>query len=118
MSFSEILKKATEEIKGSMGAVIVGMDGIVVEEYLAVPGIDLQSISAEYGNILKEVQSASASLQLGDAEELAIQTENNGIVIRKINKDYFIAILLSPNAILGKGRFVARVAVNQLQKEF
>lgn len=118
MSFSETLRFVTDEVKGALGAVVVGMDGIAVEEFTKAPGSDLQSIGAEYGNILKEVQRASQSLQLGSAKELTVQAEGSGIIIRKINDEYFLALLLSPEAGLGMGRFKARVAAGRLEKEF
>ena len=118
MSFSTVLRGVTEDVKGAKGAVLVGMDGIIVEEYISEPGVDLQSIGAEYGNILKEVQNASASLRLGQARELAVLTEIADLIIRKINDEYFLALLLSPACNLGKGRFMVRKAVNRLEKEF
>ena len=118
MSFSEILKGITQDIKGAKGAAVVGMDGIVVDEYLVSPDADMQSLSAEYGNILKEVQQASHSLQLGSASEFAVMTDTTGLVIRRINKDYFLTLLISQNTGLGKGRFKAKIAAMRLEKEF
>lgn len=118
MSFSQILKEVAQDVKGAKGAVVVGMDGIIVDEYTAEPGMDLQSISAEYGNILKEVQIASLSLQMGRTNEVSIITDSNDLIMRKINEDYFLALILSPDGNFGKGRFVVRRAVNLLAKEF
>jgi len=118
MSFSQVLKEITQNVKGARGAVVVGMDGIIVDECTAGPGIDLQSISAEYGNILKEVQIASESLRMGTTKEVAIRTEASDLVMRKINDDYFLALVLSPEGNFGKGRFVVRMAANKLIKEF
>ncbi|MGA2193194.1 MAG: roadblock/LC7 domain-containing protein [Nitrospirota bacterium] len=117
MIFSEILKGVTEEVKGGRGAVVVGMDGIIVDEYVKTPGMDLQSIGAEYGNILKGVQRASISLNMGGAKEMAVMADSCGLVLRKINEEYFLALLMSPNANLGKGRFALRMAANKLEKE-
>ncbi len=118
MSFSEVLKGLTENVGGAMGALIVGMDGIIVEEYTAgSEGVDFSSIGAEYGNVLKEVQNASRSLNLGDANEVAVMTDNADLILRKINEDYFVALLLSPSKNMGKGRFFVRGASRRLQKE-
>lgn len=118
MSFSEVLKDLAREVKGARGAAVVGMDGIVVEHYAVEPGLDLQSFAAEYGNVVKVVQNASDSLAMGHARELAVMTEGSGMIIRKINEDYFMALLVGPGAAFGKGRFLVRKAVARVSKEF
>ncbi len=118
MSFSEVLRGLAGEVKGARGAAIVGMDGIVVEHYAPEPGLDLNSLAAEYGNVLKVVQNASDSLSMGQTRELAVMSDDNGMIIRKINEDYFVALLVGPGAAFGKGRFHLRKAVARLAKEF
>ena len=118
MSFSEILKGITQDVKGAKGAAVVGMDGIIVDEYIVSPEADMQSLSAEYGNILKEVQQASLSLQLGSAREFAVMTDRSSLVISRINDDYFLTLLISPGTGIGRGRFKARIAARRLEKEF
>ena len=121
MSFSQVLKEVTDGVKGARGAAVVGMDGIVVEGYAALgeaDGVDLQSLGAEYGNILKNVQDVSQSLHMGRAREVAVVAEATGLIMRKINDDYFLALLISPGGNLGKGRFIVRKAVNRLMQEF
>jgi predicted regulator of Ras-like GTPase activity (Roadblock/LC7/MglB family) len=118
MSFSDILQGLTSNVKGAKGAFIVGMDGIIVEEYNLDGEIDMQSIGAEYGNILKEVQNASASLKLGVAREVTILTEAASVIIRKINEEYLVAMIIAPGGNYGKGRFMTRVASVKLEPEF
>ncbi len=118
MSFSEVLKELSEGVPGSRGAAVVGMDGIIVEEVAAESGVDLQSVGAEYGNLLKGAQAASSSLQIGKTEEITISAERAWLVMRRINEDYFIALLLSPESNMGKGRFLLRMAADKLIKEF
>jgi predicted regulator of Ras-like GTPase activity (Roadblock/LC7/MglB family) len=118
MSFSEVLRELARDVKGARGAAIVGMDGIVVEQYVPEPGLDLQSLAAEYGNVVKVVQTASDSLSMGQARELAVVTEDSVMLIRKINEDYFMALVAEPGAAFGKGRFMVRKAVARVSKEF
>ena len=118
MSFSEVLKELAREVKGVKGAAIVGMDGIVVEQYVPGPGPDLQPLAAEYGNVVKVVQNAADSLSMGQARELAVLTEGSVTIIRKINEEYFMALLAEPGAAFGKGRFLLRKAVARVAGEF
>jgi predicted regulator of Ras-like GTPase activity (Roadblock/LC7/MglB family) len=117
MSFSGILKEVTDSVKAK-GAAVIGMDGIAVEQYTGESGADMQSLGAEYGNILKEIQQVSMSLEMGGAKELAVMAESGDVILRKINDDYFIALLLSPDANLGQGRFAVRIAAGRLESEF
>lgn len=118
MSFTEVLKYVTSSVKGAKGAAVVGMDGIIVESHIETSGVDLPSVSAEYGNILKEVENASKSLKMGSPAEVSVVTESSDLIMRKINDDYFIALVLSPDGNFGKGRFLMRVAANRLVEEF
>lgn len=119
MSFSEVLRGLTDSVKGAKGAFIVGMDGIIVDEYKIGPeAVDYNSVGAEYGNVLKEIQNASRALHLGDATEVAVMTDEVDIIMRKINDEYFIALLLSHGTNVGKGRFLARATSRKLEKEF
>jgi len=41
--FTEILREAVENVEGSVGALIIGSDGITVEDYLLNSPVDSQS---------------------------------------------------------------------------
>lgn len=118
MSFTEVLRHVTKSVKGAKGAAVVGMDGIIVESHVETGGVDLPSVSAEYGNILKEVANASRSLRMGSPSEVSVITESSDLIMRKINDEYFIALVMSPDGNFGKGRFLMRVAANKLVEEF
>lgn len=118
MSFSEVLKYVTSGVKGAKCAAVVGMDGIIVESHMETSGVDMPSVSAEYGNILKEVGNASKSLRMGSPSEVSVITETNDLIMRKINDEYFIALVLDTDGNFGKGRFLVRVAANRLISEF
>lgn len=119
MNFSEVLKGVTDEVEGAKSSFIAGMDGIVVEEFSVDPGgIDVSSVCAEYGNVLKEVQNAADSLRMGNTAELAVLTDTVDLILRKINDEYFIALVMLPSGNFGKGRFKVRTAAYKLSKEF
>lgn len=116
--FIEILKEAVENVDGAVGALIVGSDGITVEDYLLDSPVDSQSLGAEYSTLLKDMEQASRSLGLGVANEITVVSEGCIVTMRRINPEYFIAMIMRPDANLGKGRFILRRSIPKLEKEF
>jgi len=56
MPFTDILKEVVNGTEGAIGALVIGVDGISVDEYSTGSEIDLQSMSVEYSALLKEKQ--------------------------------------------------------------
>ena len=116
MTFSEILQRIADEEKDAMGIAIVGMDGIVVEERVVERNIDLASISAEYSSVLKDIDRVSDSLKFGAVKELVVVTDKAIILMKGINKDYFIIFAIRPDGNIGKGRFLIRRELPRLKR--
>ena len=105
--FSEILQAIVDETGGGIGAVLMGYDGIAIDQYfLPEEQIDLQMIAVEYSNILKEIKKTAAILNVGEMEEVSIKTERLIIVIRIITVEYFVALTLKKDGNFGKGRYL------------
>ena len=118
MSFSEVLKEIVERVEGAASAMIIGTDGISVEEFTSEKMVDLTGLSAEASAMIKDINLASDNLQLGEAKEFSIISDRCGIIMRKINDDYYLALVISPDGNYGKGRFVLRTSIPKLESEF
>ena len=57
-------------------------------------------------------------LGLGEAGEFSILSDLCGIIMRKINSEYYLALIIRPDGNYGKGRFILRTMVARLEKEF
>jgi predicted regulator of Ras-like GTPase activity (Roadblock/LC7/MglB family) len=87
--------------------VLMGFDGIAVEQYLRPDtDIDLQLIAVEYASVLKEIRKTAEILSLGAMEEVAIRTERCHVVVRLLTPDYFIAATLQRDGNYGKARYL------------
>lgn len=107
--FGNVLQRMVEEVGGGIGAVLMGYDGIAIDEYFrSVPGVDLQMMAVEYANVLKEIRKASEILDTGIMEEVAIRTERFHVIIRIISREYFVALTLDRDGNVGKGRYLLR----------
>lgn len=118
MGFLEILKHAVDNVKGGIAATIMAKDGIALQNYVKESGAyDMDSLGVEYGRILEEAKNASSLLKLGEVEELSVAAEGTTIIIRLVNKDYFIAIVLAAGGNTGKARYYLKKAAVSVKKE-
>lgn len=112
--FTEILQRIVDETAGAVGAVLMGYDGIAIEQYFSQDEkLDLQMIAIEYANVLKEIRKTSEILDMGEMQEVSIRTEQLITVIRIITPEYFVALALAQDGNFGKGRYLlSRETVN------
>jgi predicted regulator of Ras-like GTPase activity (Roadblock/LC7/MglB family) len=118
MSFSDILKQVVNGTEGALGALVVGLDGISVEEFSVSSEIDLQSMTVEYSSLLKEIEKGSQTADMGSTKEVTVIADKAMIMLRRLNNEYFFVLVMKPEGNFGKGRFLLRMSVPKLLKEF
>ncbi len=118
MIFQEILEEIVQRSKDVKGAVIMGMDGIAIGEHIVDPGCSIQTVGIEYASAIKNIQRASQSLAAGHVQEVIINTQGSMFILRLITDEYFLAAALGPEGNHGKARYLMRLAVPRLVKEF
>ena len=118
MPFSDILKEVVHGTEGALGALIVGLDGIPVEEYTVNNDVDLQSMTVEYSALLKEIEKGSQAVHLGSTKEVTVIAEKAMIMLRRLTDEYFFVLIIKPDGNFGKGRFLLRMSAPRLLKEF
>jgi len=111
--FTEHLKKVVDNVDGSTAALIMGLDGIAVEDY-AIDSGDIQTIGMEFSFILTQIRKAAEILEIGGLREIAIKAEQLTVAIRMLNDEYFLAVTLKADGNLGKARFLMRVVAPRL----
>jgi predicted regulator of Ras-like GTPase activity (Roadblock/LC7/MglB family) len=118
MSFSDVLRETVEKVDGAVSAMILASDGIAVEEYVSEQLIDLAGLGAEASAMIRDIGYAAENLGLGEAREFSIISDTCGIIMRKINSEYYLALIIKPEGNYGKGRFVLKTAIPKLENEF
>jgi predicted regulator of Ras-like GTPase activity (Roadblock/LC7/MglB family) len=118
MSFLELLKETVQKVDGAVSAMIIGADGMSVQEYAQEKLVDLTGLSAEASAMIKDISLAADNLGIGEAKEFSIISEKCGIIMRKINADYYLALVIKPDGNYGKGRFVLKTAIPKIEGEF
>ena len=118
--FREALESIIERTDGSIGALIMGTDGIAVEQVMSQDAADanLDVAAAEFTSLVRNAQRTGGDTGLGSLRELVVQMEGAVVIMRLFSRDYFVLLALKPDGNYGRGRFELRKAELQLAREF
>jgi predicted regulator of Ras-like GTPase activity (Roadblock/LC7/MglB family) len=118
--FKEALETIIERTDGSIGALIMGTDGIAVEKVMSSEASDanLDVAAAEFTSLVRNAQRSGNDIGLGSLRELVIHLENAVFIMRLFTREYFVVLALKPDGNYGRGRFELRKAELQLSREF
>jgi predicted regulator of Ras-like GTPase activity (Roadblock/LC7/MglB family) len=118
--FKEALNNILERTEGATGALIMGMDGIVVEKVLLSEGLDtnLDIAAAEFTSLVRNAQRSGKEIGFGGLHELVVAFDQMNFIMRLFNRDYFVLLALAQDGNLGRGRFELRKAELALAREF
>ncbi|MFH0902103.1 MAG: hypothetical protein V2A73_15845 [Pseudomonadota bacterium] len=116
--FKEQLKQVVDNVDGGIAGLVMGFDGIAVESYTREGHkIDINTVGMELSFILTQVRKAAEILDVGGISEISVKAEKLTVVIRILNREYFVAVALAPEGNYGKGRYLMRVVAPKLQAE-
>lgn len=110
--FKDVMSAALDNTEGSIGVVIMGMDGIPVEQLWRENGDgDTYDIAVhEYTNLLRNAKRAAAGSDLGKMLEMTVSSEKGIFVLHPVGEGYFLAMILAPTGNFGRGRYELRRA--------
>ena len=118
--FKETLQSIVAKTDGSLGALIMGADGLSVEKFFNDEGVEanLDVAAAEFTSLVRGASKSGSDLDLGELRELVVALGSVTFLMRLFNKDYFVVLALKPEGNLGRGRYELRRAELLLAKEF
>jgi predicted regulator of Ras-like GTPase activity (Roadblock/LC7/MglB family) len=118
--FKPLLESIVKRTEGSLGALIMGLDGIAVEKVIGEAGneANLDVAAAEFTTLVRSAQRTSNDIGLGNLRELVVSLDSAIVMMRLLGRDYFVVLALSPEGNLGRGRYELRKAELVLTKEF
>jgi predicted regulator of Ras-like GTPase activity (Roadblock/LC7/MglB family) len=116
--FKEALRNIVEGTDGGLAGLLMDFEGIPVETYSRKEAtVDIESVGAEVSVVVKAIQRATEMLDAGETREVAFKSDKLVTLIRVINESYFVAVTLTPEGNLGKGRYLLRVIAPELADE-
>lgn len=116
MALREMLKNIVENVSGGVGAVVMGYDGIPIDEYVSNDtSFDIPLLAVEYSAVIKEIKRTVEVLKIGEMEEISINTNCLKAVIRVIDEELFVVLAVSSEGNYGKGRYLLKLKAPQIR---
>lgn len=103
-------------LNGSRSILIMGYDGIVIEAAHKNQDNHFQDFTVELGQIVKNLSEIANNTDVGALHEMILQFESSKIILRSINKEYFLALLIAKEESIGKSQFAIQRILPDLVK--
>ena len=115
--FKDVLQVLVGKLEEARGAAIVGVDGIPLEEHVRGGGLDLEKMAAECTSLIKTAMETGRALEQGPTREVVLRCEGAQTILRSLSADYFLCLILGPQAHLGRARYELQKACRLLEGE-
>ena len=118
--FKQVLQTIVEKTDDSLGALIMGADGLSVERFFTVEGAaaNLDVAAAEFTSLVRNAMRSGHDLDLGELHELVVVLGKVTFLMRLFNRDYFVCLAMKREGNLGRARYELHKAELQLAREF
>jgi predicted regulator of Ras-like GTPase activity (Roadblock/LC7/MglB family) len=118
--FKEALQTIVEKTDGSLGALIMGADGLSVEKFFTEEGsaANLDVAAAELTSLVRNAMRSGKDLGLGELHEMVVALGKLTFLMRLFNREYFVCLAMKAEGNLGRARYELRKAELQLATEF
>lgn len=116
--FTELLSDLVERVDGSIGAAFIDSYGEAVQCY-AVQGDEdyIKLMGAYQGIALQTSRGIVHQLEAGGIDYVFTAYENISFLIKALEHDYFLMLVLGPEANVGKGVYTIRRAAGAFNQE-
>src|SRR4029078_6320610 len=94
--FKQTLENIMERTEGSLGALIMGIDGIAVERSLKDGGQEgnLEVAAGEVTSLVRSAQKAGKDTGLGELRELMISLDSAVVIMRLLGREDFVVFAM------------------------
>jgi len=116
MDFKAALKDMVGNVDGSIGAGLVGLDGLVIDQVSVKADFDITVAGAEYATIIKNAIKASQNFGLGNTSEVLISTEKATMIMMMVGTQYFATVALGLDGNLGRGRLELKKVIPKFEQ--
>lgn len=111
-----VLQDVLDRIPGSLGAAVVGLDGIAVEKVSVRETFNMDLASAEGIGVVKRAVAALRGDPRDRVEEISVACRSGLTILRSLGSDYYLCVVIGPDSIPGRARYEAWRAGQQLEQ--
>lgn len=116
--FAVTLKDIANKLDDLECILLVGTDGLPIEKVVRKETLNVELLVAEFTTILRNTAQTASEVEAGALDELILLTERVIVLLKAITPEYFLMIILSEGANIGRARFELKKAKYILEKEF
>jgi predicted regulator of Ras-like GTPase activity (Roadblock/LC7/MglB family) len=116
--FAVTLKDIANKLDDLECIMLVGTDGLPIEKVVRKETLNVELLVAEFTTILRNTAQTASEVEAGALDELILLTERVVVLLKAITPEYFLMIILSEGANIGRARFELKKAKYILEKEF
>lgn len=116
--FREILTKVLHYVDGGLGCILIGSDGIPVEQVVVEGHEDsLESISVEFNEMVNRMRRVVSQMELGPILTLTVQLVRFVVSAVVINDEYMLLAILEPESDVERAKGMLKLIVPQIIAE-
>ncbi len=123
MNFEKILQEILADCPGALALALMEADGIPISQVQAATGPsdplggDIGAAGVEFSRIIGDTAKAASSLGGGRVREMVVSLERMTLIFHHVEEDILVVCALSPEANLGKARYLIRRSILAIRQE-
>ncbi|MBT1071702.1 roadblock/LC7 domain-containing protein [Pelotalea chapellei] len=118
MSLKDTLNGTIVHVEGALAAYVMAYDGIAIDEVVkSDSGFDLQLLSVEYATVLRGIKRTVEVVKAGQMEEVIVTTSSLIVIMRVLNDELFLVLIMAKDGNFGKARYMLRLKSFELLRQ-
>lgn len=108
--FKPILQTILDESSGAWGIFLLGDDGIIIEQVRTTSDSADEHLDlvVELAAGIKGIRQTAEVLEAGNLNDVVIRYEKLTLLVHVLSDEYFVVLLMPPQALSGKGAYLLK----------
>jgi hypothetical protein len=115
--FASILRNAVERTPRAVGGAFAAADGEMVDWFTRGDPVEWAILTAHYGVVLANIESALGALHYGGAEFMVVENARLDVLIYAVEDGYYALLAVEPPAPMTTALGALRQAAAELRRE-